>query len=68
TYYPPPTLPNPKANQRTSNSRNNRRNRHDNSIYGILQDDEYYKERGDFWTPISEPSIRRHIENDAGTI
>ncbi|CAG8461594.1 25910_t:CDS:2 [Gigaspora margarita] len=36
----------------------------DNSTYGILQDNEYYKERDDFWTPISEPSIRRRIEND----
>ncbi|CAG8781082.1 45940_t:CDS:2 [Gigaspora margarita] len=36
----------------------------DNSTYGILQDDEYYKERGDFWTPLSEESIERRIRND----
>ncbi|KAF0555749.1 hypothetical protein F8M41_016746 [Gigaspora margarita] len=64
TYYVPPTPPNPRLNQRTLNSRNNRRNRHDNSTYGILQDDEYYKERGNFWTSLSRESIERRIRND----
>ncbi|KAF0518001.1 hypothetical protein F8M41_016844 [Gigaspora margarita] len=63
TYYVPPTPPNPRPSQRTPNSRNSRRNRSNNSTYGILQDDEYYKERGDFWIPLSEASIRRRIEN-----
>ncbi|CAG8774932.1 14340_t:CDS:1, partial [Cetraspora pellucida] len=26
--------------------------------------DEYYKERGDFWTPLSGESIERRIRND----
>ncbi|CAG8589865.1 680_t:CDS:2, partial [Acaulospora colombiana] len=61
TVYPViPTPPNPRPSQRTPNP-NRRRNI---SVSGVLQDDEYYTERGDFWTPLSKGSIERHIENE----
>ncbi|CAG8758920.1 3068_t:CDS:2, partial [Racocetra fulgida] len=73
TYYVPPTPPNPRPNQRTPNSHileayeylcSRILFKSDNSNYGILLDDEEYIERGDHWTPISEASLRRRIEND----